>query len=46
MLAGVGRRFLSELENGKPTVRLREVSAVLAVLGKRLAVAPLRREQA
>ena len=46
LLAGVGRRFLSELENGKPTVRLREVSAVLTVLGKRLALAPLRRDEA
>ena len=35
-LAGVGRRFVSDLENGKRTVRLQEVEAVLRVLGLRL----------
>ncbi|MGM0575233.1 MAG: helix-turn-helix domain-containing protein [Myxococcota bacterium] len=38
-LAGVGTRFLSELERGKSTVRLAEVSAVLAVFGKTVGVA-------
>lgn len=37
LLAGVGRRFISDLENGKRTVRLQEVEAVLRVLGLRLA---------
>ena len=32
-LAGVGTRFLVELEAGKPTLRLDKVLAVLAVLG-------------
>ena len=32
-LAGVGTRFLVELEVGKPTMRLDKVLAVLAVLG-------------
>ncbi len=32
-LAGVGTRFLVELEAGKPTMRLDKVLAVLAVLG-------------
>lgn len=36
--AGVGLRFLSELENGKPTVRLRSLMAVLAALGLTLGV--------
>lgn len=35
-LAGVGPRFVSELERGKPTLRLATVDAVLAVFGKRL----------
>lgn len=39
LLAGVGRRFVSELENGKATLRLREVDAVLAVFGKTLGIA-------
>ena len=37
-LAGVGVRFLHELEHGKPTLRLDRVDAVLAVFGKRLGV--------
>jgi len=37
-LAGVGPRFVSELERGKPTLRLATVDAVLAVFGKRLGV--------
>lgn len=38
--AGVGLRFLVELERGKPTVRLGKVLAVLSALGCRLDVAP------
>ncbi|MPZ19802.1 MAG: type II toxin-antitoxin system Y4mF family antitoxin [Luteitalea sp.] len=37
--AGVGVRFLVELERGKPTVRLGKVLAVLDALGCRLEVA-------
>ena len=37
-LAGVGTRFISELERGKSTVRLDAVDQVLAVFGKRLGV--------
>ncbi len=37
-LAGVGTRFVSELERGKTTVRLSEVETVLAVFGKTLGV--------
>jgi HTH-type transcriptional regulator / antitoxin HipB len=36
--AGVGLRFLSELENGKPTVRLEHAMRVLAALGLTLGV--------
>jgi len=36
--AGVGLRFLVELEGGKPTVRLEKVLAVLSALGLRLQV--------
>jgi y4mF family transcriptional regulator len=35
-LAGVGTRFVSELERGKPTVRLDAVNKVVAVFGKTL----------
>jgi y4mF family transcriptional regulator len=42
-LAQVGRRFVSELERGKPTLRLDRVDAVLAVFGKRLGVVDRRR---
>ena len=38
--AGVGLRFLVELERGKPTVRLDKVLAVLSALGCRLDVMP------
>jgi HTH-type transcriptional regulator / antitoxin HipB len=34
--AGVGMRFVSELERGKPTVRLAETMRVVASLGLRL----------
>jgi len=36
-LAGVGRRFVSELEGGKPTVELAKVLQVLQALGIDLA---------
>ncbi len=35
-LTNVGVRFLSELENGKPTVRLDKLMQVLAALGLQL----------
>lgn len=37
-LAGVGTRFVSELERGKSSVRLDAVNRVLAVFGKTLGV--------
>ncbi len=38
--AGVGRRFVSELENGKPTLELGKVMAVCAAAGLDLLAAP------
>lgn len=35
-LAGVGLRFIRELEQGKDTVRLDKVNAVLKLFGKKL----------
>ncbi len=37
-LSGTGPRFISELENAKPTVAMNKVLTVLAVLGLRLDV--------
>lgn len=37
-LTGVGVRFLSELENGKPTVQLDKVLLVLASLGLEMSI--------
>jgi y4mF family transcriptional regulator len=37
-LAGVGRRFVSELEMAKPTLRLNSVNKVLTVFGKTLGI--------
>ncbi|MEX0713383.1 MAG: helix-turn-helix transcriptional regulator [Pirellulales bacterium] len=37
-LAGVGPRFISELERGKPSVRLNAVQKVLSVFGKTLGI--------
>lgn len=42
-LAGVGRRFVSDLEGAKPTLRLDAIEAVLKVFGKTLALADLPR---
>jgi len=43
-IAGVGTRFLSELERGKATVRLAEVDAVLHIFGKRIGIVDSARE--
>lgn len=37
-LAGVGTRFISELERDKATVRVSEVNRVLAAFGKTLGI--------
>jgi transcriptional regulator with XRE-family HTH domain len=43
-LAGVGTRFVSDLERDKPTVQVDAVNKVLAVFGKRLGPINLPRE--
>lgn len=42
-LAGVGERFIVELEAGKPTLRKDRIEAVLQVFGKRLGIADAAR---
>lgn len=43
-LADVSLRFVQLVESGKPSVRLDKLEAVLAALGLRLAVVPVRQE--
>ncbi len=43
-LAAVGTRFISELERGKPSVRLSVVNKVLAVFGKSLGIVDAPRQ--
>ncbi len=43
-LVGVGRRVVSELESGKPTLRVDSVNKVVAVFGKTLGLVDLTRE--
>ena len=42
--AGVGLRFLRELEAGKTTLRMDKVNIVLDMFGQRLGVVPNREE--
>jgi len=44
-LAGVGKRFLVELEDGKATLRLDKVERVLRAFGKRLGPVDAPRER-
>ena len=43
-LAKVGTRFISELERGKPTLRMDVVDLVLAVFGKHLGIVEAKRK--
>ncbi len=43
--SGVGLRFVRELEQGKPTVRLDKVNQVLALFGMKLGVMPIKRDE-
>lgn len=43
-LAGVGRRFVSELELGKPTAQMDAVNKVLLVFGTTLGVVDMPRD--
>ena len=42
LVAGVGRRFVVDLESGKPTARLGEALAVIRALGGGVAMPPAR----
>ena len=44
-LVGVGTRLVSELENGKPTLRMDVVNTVLAAFGKRLGAIDMLRSR-
>jgi HTH-type transcriptional regulator / antitoxin HipB len=44
-LAGVGTRLVSELERGKPTLRMDAVNKVLHVFGRMLSFAEAPREE-
>ena len=43
--AGVGIRFIRELEGGKPTLRMDKVNVVLYMFGHRLGAVPEREEK-
>ncbi len=43
--AGVGIRFIRELEGGKPTLRMDKVNVVLDMFGHRLGAVPEREER-
>ncbi len=43
--AGVGIRFIRELEGGKPTLRMDTVNVVLDMFGHRLGAVPEREEK-
>lgn len=43
-LCGVGTRFISELERGKPTLRIDTVNKVLAAFNKQLGIVDLARQ--
>ncbi len=42
--AGVGLRFIRELENDKPTLQLNKVNQVLMLFGYELSPVPVNRE--
>ena len=42
--AGLGLRFIRELEQGKQTLRLDKVNQVMALFGHRMVPAPFRKE--
>ena len=42
--SGVGLRFVSELEHGKPTLRLDKVNQVLALFGHEVGAVPVNKE--
>ncbi|HPX28534.1 MAG TPA: helix-turn-helix transcriptional regulator [Sphaerochaeta sp.] len=45
LLSGLGVRFVRELEQGKPTVRLDKVNQALALLGFKMAPVPIQMKE-
>lgn len=45
LLSGLGVRFVRELEQGKPTVRLDKVNQALALLGFKMAPVPIKMKE-
>ncbi|MDV0444571.1 hypothetical protein MmiAt1_00990 [Methanimicrococcus sp. At1] len=43
--AGVGLRFVREMEQGKKTLRMDKVNQVLVLFGSQLGVVPMNREE-
>ncbi len=43
--AGVGLRFVRDLEQGKPTVRVDKVNQILALFGHKAGAIPLNEEE-
>ena len=43
--AGVGLRFIRDLEQGKQSLRMDKVNQVLALFGSRLAPVPVERDE-
>lgn len=43
--AGVGLRFVRELEQGKESLRLNKVNQVLSLFGSQVGVVPTRKEE-
>ena len=43
--SGVGLRFVRELEQGKPTLRLDKVNQVLALFGHEVGAVPVNKEK-
>ena len=44
MRAGLGLRFVRELEQGKETLRMDKVNQVLALFGHKVGAVPIRKE--
>lgn len=42
--SGVGLRFVRELEQGKPTLRIDKINQILALFGYEVGAVPIRKE--
>lgn len=43
--SGVGLRFVRELEQGKPTLRIDKINQILALFGHEVGAVPIRKEK-